>query len=152
MVEIDPGLRAGEGIGCIRIAGASRRALRALLRAVNLLRVLADWTGCGGWKWCYCVAVGTGWWGSRLVASEKELFGDLPEQRVPEAPGRGMPRLRRPERHQLGWQVATIDDLVARDHPVRVVWAFVQALDLRSLLDAGNRERGCHGSRRRTPR
>jgi len=59
-----------------------------------------------------------------LVPHESELFGDLPEQCVPEAPGRGMPRLRQPERHQLGWQVAMIDDLVARDHPVRAVWAF----------------------------
>ena len=61
-----------------------------------------------------------------MVPSEKQLFGDLPEQQVPQAPGRGTPRLRQPERHQLGWQVAMIDDLVARDHPVRAVWAFVQ--------------------------
>jgi hypothetical protein len=71
--------------------------------------------------------------GSAAAASgNSKLFGDLPERRVPEAPGRGMPRLRQPERHQLGWQVATIDDLVARDHPVRAVSAFVQGLDLRA--------------------
>jgi len=80
-----------------------------------------------------------------LVSSEKELFADLPEQRVPEAAGRGTPRLRRPERHQLGWQVAMIDDLVARDHPVRAVWAFVQALDLRALHDAVKAREGVPG-------
>jgi hypothetical protein len=53
------------------------------------------------------------------VSGNSKLFGDLPEQPLPEAPGRGMPRLRQPERHQLGWQVTAIDDLVARDDPVR---------------------------------
>ena len=80
-----------------------------------------------------------------MVPHESELFGDLPEQCVPEAPGRGMPRLRQPERHQLGWQVAMIDDLVARDHPVRAVWAFVQALDLRALHDAVKAREGVPG-------
>jgi transposase len=80
-----------------------------------------------------------------LVPSEKELFADLPEQRVPEAAGRGTPRLRQPERHQLGWHAATIDDLVARDHPVRAVWAFVQGLDLRALHDAVKAREGVPG-------
>ncbi len=46
-----------------------------------------------------------------------------------------MPRLRQPERSQPGWQIMAIDDLVARDHPVRAVWAFVGTLDLRGLHD-----------------
>jgi transposase len=79
------------------------------------------------------------------VSGGNELFGDLPDQRVPEAPGRGTPRLRRPERQQLGWQVAAIDDLVARDHPVRAVWAFVQALDLSALHDAVKAREGVPG-------
>ena len=79
------------------------------------------------------------------MSGNSKLFGDLPEQRVPEAPGRGMPRLRQPERHQLGWQVATIDDLVARDHPVRAVWGFAQALDLRALHDAVKAREGVPG-------
>ena len=49
------------------------------------------------------------------MSGDSELFGDLPEQPVPEAPGRRTPRLRQPERHQLGWHAATIDDLVALD-------------------------------------
>ncbi len=91
------------------------------------------------------MALGAGLWGSRLVPSETELFADLPEQRVPEAPGRGTPRLRQPERHQLGWYAAMIDDLVARDHPVRAVWAFVKSLDLRTLHDAVKAREGVPG-------
>jgi hypothetical protein len=64
--------------------------------------------------WCYCVTGVTGLRGSRSVSGDSELFGDLPAQPVAEAPGRGTPRLRQPERHQLGWQVAAIDDLVTR--------------------------------------
>jgi transposase len=79
------------------------------------------------------------------VSGNSELFEDLPEQPVAETPGRGMPRLRQPERHQLGWQVARIDDLVAHDHPVRAVWAFVQGLDLRALHDAVKAREGVPG-------
>ena len=93
-----------------------------------LLRGGGDWSG-----------------GSRSVSDNSGLFGDLPEQPVPEAPGRGTPRLRRPERHQLGWQVAAIDDLVAPDHPVRAVWAFAQALDLEALHDAVKAREGVPG-------
>jgi len=70
------------------------------------------------------------------VSGNSALFEDLPEQVVPEAPGRGTPRLRQPQRHQPSWQIVAIDDLVTRDHPVRAVWAFVQRLDLRALHDA----------------
>ena len=87
----------------------------------------------------------TGLWGSRSVSSNSELFGELPEQLVPEAPGQGTPRLRQPERYQPGWQIAAIDDLVARDHPVRAVWGFVQGLDLRALHDAVKAREGMPG-------
>lgn len=39
-------------------------------------------------------------------------------------------RLRVPERHQLSMVVRCPDDLVDADHPVRVVWAAVERLDL----------------------
>ncbi len=83
--------------------------------------------------------------GGRSVSDNSELFGDLPEQPVPEAAGRGMARLRQPERHQLGWHAATIDDLVARDHPVRAVWAFVHGLDLRALHEVVKAREGVPG-------
>src|SRR5437764_3316127 len=87
----------------------------------------------------------TGLRGSRSVSGNSALFEDLPEQPVPEAPGRGTPRLRQPERHQPGWQIVAIDDLVARDHPVRAVWGFVQGLDLRPLHDAVKAREGVPG-------
>jgi transposase len=79
------------------------------------------------------------------MSSEKGLLGDLPEQRAPEGTARGAVRLRQPERRQLGWHVAAIDDLVAADHPVRAVWAFVTALDLRELHAAIKAREGVPG-------
>jgi len=73
------------------------------------------------------------------------LFKGLPEQPVPVAAARGIPRLRRPERHQPGWQVVALDDLVALDHPVRAVWAFATALDLRALHEAVQAREGVPG-------
>ncbi len=74
-----------------------------------------------------------------------ELFEDLPEQVAPAAEHRGGARLRHPERHQVGWHSAALDDLVAPDHPVRAVWAFVLALDLRELHDAVKAREGVPG-------
>jgi transposase len=75
----------------------------------------------------------------------ERLFEGLADQPVPPAPGRGMPRLRQPERCQPGWEIAAIDDLVAGDHPVRAVWAFVGTLDLRCLHDAVKAREGVPG-------
>ena len=79
------------------------------------------------------------------MSSEKELFEGLAEQAGPAAAQRGAARLRHPERHQVGWHVAAIDDLVAEDHPVRAVWAFVSALDLGELHDAVKAREGVPG-------
>src|SRR6266852_5716878 len=84
-------------------------------------------------------------WGSRSMSNEVGLWGDLPEQRVPEATGRGAPRFRRPERHQIGWHAAAIDELIAPDHPVRAVWGFVMALDLAELHAAVKAREGVPG-------
>jgi hypothetical protein len=79
------------------------------------------------------------------MSGDEGLWGELPEQRAPEPAARGAPRLRRPERHQLGWPAAAIDDLVAPDHPVRAVWAFVDALDLSELHDEVKAREGVPG-------
>jgi len=79
------------------------------------------------------------------MSSGEELFEGLPEQAVPAAEQRGAARVRQPERHQLGWHSAAIDDLVAADHPVRAVWAFVSALDLGELYDAVKAREGVPG-------
>ncbi len=68
--------------------------------------------------------------------ADEKLFGDLPEQEVPQTEVRGAPRLREPERGQIDMQIAALDDLVSEDHPVRAVWAFVEGLDLSALHDA----------------
>ena len=79
------------------------------------------------------------------VTGAECLFDGLADQPVPPAAGRGMPRLRQPERNQPGWQIAALDDLVDRDHPVRAVWSFIGTLDLGSLHDAVSAREGVPG-------
>jgi len=79
------------------------------------------------------------------VTGAECLFDGLADQPVPPAAGRGMPRLRQPERNQPGWQIAALDDLVDRDHPVRAVWSFIGTLDLGSLDDAVRAREGVPG-------
>src|SRR5216684_2420099 len=79
------------------------------------------------------------------MSSGAELFEGLSEQVAPVAEQRGGARLRRPERDQIGWHSAAIDDLVAPDHPVRAVWAFVSTMDLRELHDAVKAREGVAG-------
>jgi transposase/IS5 family transposase len=49
------------------------------------------------------------------------------------APG-GPPRLRLAQRHQLEFRSASLDQLLPPEHPARIVWAFVETLDLSTLL------------------
>jgi transposase len=62
------------------------------------------------------------------------LFEALPDQDAPERAGRGLPRLRQAERSQIEWRPFSLDQLVAEDHRVRLVWRFVEGLDLTPLL------------------
>jgi transposase len=64
---------------------------------------------------------------------EDELFASLPEQSVPEPVGGGLPRLRFAERDQIAWRPVSLDGLLADDHRVRLVWRFVEGLDLTAL-------------------
>jgi transposase len=86
------------------------------------------------------------------MSSEDELFKDLPKQEVPQPSGRGAPRLRHPERHQVGFEVAAIDDLVMAEHPVRKVWQFVEPMDLRELEEAVQSREGSAGHPAASPR
>src|SRR3954468_2870174 len=65
---------------------------------------------------------------------EAGLFTALPEQAAPERGGCGLPRLRCAERDQLEWRPVSLDGLLAEDHRVRLVWGFVEGLDLTPLL------------------
>ena len=65
------------------------------------------------------------------------LFGELPEQQEPRANAapRRAPRLREPMRDQVELQAVDIDSLIGQDHPARVIWAYVEGLDLSELED-----------------
>jgi transposase len=65
----------------------------------------------------------------------EELFEELPADAAPRgAPAtRGAPRMREPERDQIELRAVDIDSLIGEDHPVRVIWAYVEGLDLSAL-------------------
>ncbi len=66
-----------------------------------------------------------------------ELFGDLPGQAKPQADAAplGAPRLREPARDQIELRSVDIDSLIGADHRVRVIWDYVEGLDLSELED-----------------
>src|SRR5580700_2679868 len=66
-----------------------------------------------------------------------ELFGDLPPQAKPQgdAAALGAPRLREPKRDQIELRAVDIESLIGEDHPARVIWAYVEGLDLSELED-----------------
>lgn len=45
-------------------------------------------------------------------------------------------RVKRPERRQVQWRDASLDQLVPQDHRVRLVWAYVEAIDTRPLYQS----------------
>ena len=53
---------------------------------------------------------------------------------LPVAAVGGSPRLRFANRGQAEMRVCALDSLIPEDHPVRMVWAYVGAIDLRELL------------------
>jgi transposase len=69
-----------------------------------------------------------------VVVMDQALFSELVEQVSPWRPGGGVPRLRRPERRQVALRAVSLEDLVAADHRVRLVWRFVEGLDLSRLF------------------
>ena len=66
-----------------------------------------------------------------------ELFGELPSQSKAqnEAMPLGAPRLREPKRDQIELRAVDIESLIGEDHPVRVIWSYVECLDLSELED-----------------
>src|SRR6266699_3497397 len=60
-----------------------------------------------------------------------ELGEPLPP---PVAAAGGSPRLRFANRGQMEMRLCALDTLIAEDHPVRTVWAYVAGLDLSDLL------------------
>lgn len=62
------------------------------------------------------------------------LFDDLPEGSAGVKAVGGTPRLRRAERSQAELRACSLDELIATDHPARLVWRFVEGLDVSALL------------------
>jgi transposase len=65
---------------------------------------------------------------------DPELFEDLSRQSAPERLSAAVARLRTAERRQVAFRAVCLDDLVPHDHRVRMVWRFVEGLDLSALL------------------
>src|SRR3954467_260999 len=64
-----------------------------------------------------------------------EVTGEEPVRVQPSDPVRGRPRLRTANRQQVVFRAAPLDALIPHDHPARVVWDYVEGLDLSSLYD-----------------
>src|SRR5918993_1079588 len=60
---------------------------------------------------------------------------DLPAETPPATEMRGRPRLRMANREQIVFRAAPLDALIPHDHPARLVWAYVEGLDLAALYD-----------------
>ena len=67
--------------------------------------------------------------------SGEELFPDLPIQMRREVEA-GRPRQREPIRDQIELRAVDLEALVGPDHPARVIWAYVEKLDLQELEEA----------------
>jgi transposase len=66
-----------------------------------------------------------------------ELFGELAAQAKPQTAAVRLdaPRLREPKRDQIELRAVDIESLIGEDHPARVIWAYVEGLDLSELED-----------------
>jgi transposase len=69
-----------------------------------------------------------------LFPDRDPLPADSPTDRPRRPAPSGPPRLRLPQRHQVEMRTASLDQLLPPDHPARIVWAFVERLDLSALL------------------
>jgi transposase len=83
-----------------------------------------------------CAGIGSttvGGLGDPVGMMSTPLFDLPPTVESDQSTAAGTPRLLRPERHQVVFRISDLDSLLAEDHPARVVWAFVEGLDLSSL-------------------
>jgi transposase len=75
-----------------------------------------------------------------------ELFEDLPGQGVPRRErGEGAPRLRQPERDQIELRPVDLDSLLPGDHLARIIWRYVEGLDLEVLYEPIKAREGVPG-------
>ena len=64
-----------------------------------------------------------------------ELPAGPPAETPPATEARGRPRLRTANREQIVFRAAPLDALLPQEHPARIVWAYVEGLDLTRLYD-----------------
>jgi transposase len=83
--------------------------------------------------------------------TEKPLFEALPEQACPER-ALGKARLLEPVRDQIELRSTDIDSLIGEDHAARLIWAYVEQLDLHELEDAIKAREGTPGHPAIAPR
>jgi transposase len=65
--------------------------------------------------------------------SRETLFDDLPEAEPAAREWSGQPRLREPVRDQVELRAVDLEALLPAENPARVIWAYVQRLDLSAL-------------------
>ena len=65
-----------------------------------------------------------------------ELIAELPVQAAPPRALDAVPRLRTAERRQVTLRAVCLEELVPADHRVRLVWQFVEGLDLSAMYEA----------------
>ena len=86
---------------------------------------------------------------------EQATLFDLPAEpgpRSPAPPSAGTPRLRRADRHQVVFRSTTLDALLPDDHDARIIWAYVEGLDLDPLYGAIGSVQGGSGRAATDPR
>jgi transposase len=83
--------------------------------------------------------------------SSTGLFGDLPETDAIE-PAAGAPRLREPVRDQIELRAVDLEAVLGPGHPARVIWDYVQQLDLRELEERVRARRHTPGQAPASPR
>lgn len=81
-----------------------------------------------------------------LFADQADAGGAAPASET------AAPRLRRPQRDQGEMFLESLDQRVEADHPVRIVWAFVEQLDLSPLLQRIKAVEGRQGRDANDPR
>ena len=74
--------------------------------------------------------------GSAQGSGRPVLFEIPPSAVAPPMQTSGAARLRRPDRLQMSMQMASLDAMLPEDHQARVVWEYVEGLDLSGLHES----------------
>lgn len=88
-----------------------------------------------------------------MTSAESTLFGDISKEKpVVAASVASAPRLRKAQRDQGEMFTESLDGRIEADHPVRMVWAFVEGLNLSPLLSQIKSVKGGQGRDSTDPR